>query len=101
MAHNGVNAFCVFFHPHVSTVFAMKIATILNPKPVFIPVISLYVLNYPSLLIVLCNGADGNLFTAVNSIQYMLFMANVFCSPVELITQMAQLQLTNCMYRDN
>lgn len=34
-------------------------------------------------------------------IAFMLFMADVFCSPVELIMQMAQLQLTNCMYRDN
>lgn len=27
----------------------------------------LYVLRFPTLLIVLCNGAGGNLFTAVNS----------------------------------
>lgn len=34
-------------------------------------------------------------------IAFMLFMADVFCSPVELITQMVHLQLTNCMYGDN
>lgn len=31
------------------------------------PVISVCVLHFPSLLIILCNGADGNLFTDVNS----------------------------------
>lgn len=34
-------------------------------------------------------------------IAFMLFMADVFGSLVELFMQMVQLQLTNSMYRDN